>query len=77
MKKHLLYAILFIGSCGCSPSSLEDYQREGEALSRRVIKHLETIETREELLRAEPLLKKDFEAYVALIIQAREQRLDR
>jgi hypothetical protein len=57
---------------GCSPSSSDDFLREGEALSRRVIKRLNAIETQEELMRAESQLKKDFEAYVDLIIQARE-----
>lgn len=69
--------ILLIGLYGCSPSSSEDFQREGEALTRTLIKHLEAIETQEDLLRAEPALKKDFEAYVDLISQAREQQLRR
>ncbi|MBS0650868.1 MAG: hypothetical protein JSR93_06890 [Verrucomicrobia bacterium] len=69
--------ILLIGLYGCSPSSSEDFQREGEALTRTLIKHLEAIETQEDLLRAEPTLKKDFEAYVDLITQAREQQLRR
>ena len=72
MKKLLFLPFLTLILYGCSPSSLEDFQREGEALSRTVIEHLESIESHEELLRAEPTLKKDFEAYVDLIKQARE-----
>jgi len=67
--------ILLTALYGCSPSSSEDFQREGEALTRTLIKHLEAIETQEDLLRAEPVLKKDFEAYVDLISEAREQQL--
>lgn len=70
--KRLINLTLFLICAGCSPSSLEDYQKEGEALSRKLIQHLEKIETHEELLRAEPVLKKDFEAYATLIIQAKE-----
>lgn len=70
--KWLLSLVLLGALGGCSPSSSEDFQREGNALSRRLMKHLNSIETYEELLRAEPLLKKSFEAYVDLIIQARE-----
>ncbi len=40
-----------------------------------LIKHLEQIESQEELLRAEPVLKKIFDAYVGLINQAREYQL--
>ncbi len=75
MKKPILLFILLTVLYGCSPSSLDDFQREGEALSRILIKHLESIESQEELLRAEPILKKDFEAYVDLINQARAYQL--
>jgi hypothetical protein len=75
MTKPIVLLILLTALYGCSPSSLEDFQREGEALSRVLIKHLEPIESQEELLRAEPLLKKDFEAYVDLINQARSYQL--
>lgn len=75
MMKIFFTLLLLAALYGCSPSSSEDFQREGEALSRTLIKHLEAIESQEELLRAEPVLKKDFEAYVDLIQQAREYQL--
>lgn len=56
----------------CSPSSLEDYQREGEALTRSLIQELQQIETPEQLIKSEQSLKKHFEAYVALMIQAKD-----
>ncbi|MBS0653238.1 MAG: hypothetical protein JSR39_06870 [Verrucomicrobia bacterium] len=75
MMKTFFTLFLLTALYGCSPSSSEDFQREGEALSRTLIKHLEAIESQEELLRAEPVLKKDFEAYVDLIQQARAYQL--
>jgi len=60
----------FLG--GCSPSSLEDYRKEGEAFSRRLVEDLQNIHTKEELVRAEPLLKKRFNTLVSLMIAARE-----
>ncbi len=56
----------------CSPSSVEDFQHEGEARSKRLIKELKKIESRDQLLRAEPELKHHFGWLVELMIAARE-----
>ena len=70
MHKLILFLGLFF-LFGCQPTSLEDFQWEGSALLRNLLKDLSTIETREDLALQEPLLKKDFERIVDLIIQAR------
>lgn len=58
--------------CGCSPNSSEDFHREGRERCRALIHDLGKIENREQLLRAEPQLKKHFESLVSLMIDARE-----
>ncbi len=61
--------LLLLGSC--SPSSLEDFQREGTSLSRKMIIDLQQIQTTEQLIEKAPLLKKRFYYLVELMIQAR------
>ncbi|HAZ15474.1 MAG: hypothetical protein A2Y28_00385 [Chlamydiae bacterium GWC2_50_10] len=68
----LVLTLLFLGSC--SPSSQEDFLREGEALSRKIVLDLQKIQTKEDLVRMTPLLKKRFCALVELMIQARERQ---
>ncbi len=70
MTKCLFIFMLFFW--GCAPTSMNDFQHEGEARCRILIKELEKIETREQLLCAEVRLKKHFEALVDLMIAARE-----
>ncbi len=72
MRYSIFSFLLFLGLCSCSPSSMEDYQREGEALARVLISDLQKIQTQEQLIKEEPNLKKHFEAFVTLMIQARE-----
>ncbi len=55
----------------CQPSSLEEFQLEGASRMRLLLKELQSIETREDLLAAEPVLKKHFEKIVKIVIQAR------
>ncbi len=57
--------------CGCQPTSLEDFQVEGSSLARVLLRDLRKVESREDLGLLEPILKKDFERMVDLIIQAR------
>lgn len=63
---------IFLLLCSCSPNSSEEFQQEGEARCRLLVKELQKIENREQLLVAEPKLKKHFEALIDLIIEARE-----
>ncbi len=66
-----LYLILPLLLTACSPSSLEDFQREGESLCSELVVDLQEIQTREDLLRALPKLKKRFNELVQIMIQAR------
>ncbi len=69
MKWVLGFLLLF---CSCSPNSSEEFHREGRQRCRALIQDLGKIENREQLLRAEPQLKKHFESLVTLMIEARE-----
>jgi hypothetical protein len=67
-------AILLCCGCflvGCSPGSLSDYRHEGESTCRDIIGNLQSIETREDVARLEPILKRNFEKLVSVIIEAR------
>jgi hypothetical protein len=69
MRK-ILWLILLV-SIGCSPNSLEEYHQEGEAQVRKLVKELQGIHSREELQKALPLLRRQFDLLVDLIIEAR------
>ena len=64
-----LVVALLLASCG--PTSLEDFRKEGEAICRSLVHDLQKIQSREELVRAAPHLKKRFSQLVGSIIEAR------
>lgn len=66
-----LFLLFLLSLGGCAPSSLDDFQQEGDALCRQMIEQLQKIHTREDLLKAVPLLGVRFDAMVELMIQAR------
>jgi hypothetical protein len=68
--KKLIWAFLLFFSC--SPNSSEEFQREGETRCRLLVADLQKIENREQLLLAEPILKKHFEGLIDLMIEVRE-----
>ena len=68
----LIYCVFLLLFCGCGPSSSEDFRREGEAISRLIARDLKKLKSREELVQAEPLLKKRFSDLVDLMIEARK-----
>ena len=68
--RYTLFAISLL--YGCSPSSLEDFHYEGESRCRALIEDLQKIHSREELMRATPVIKNHFEELVTLMIHARE-----
>ncbi len=70
--KIFYFCALLLFFCGCSPGSLEDYQYEGEAFARSLVKDLKKIQRSEDLNRSEALLKKKFNALVDLMIEAKE-----
>lgn len=67
-----MYCALFLLLWSCSPSSMSDFRHEGESRFRTIVQTLQQIEDREQLLRAEPTLKKHFELLIALMIEARK-----
>lgn len=62
----------FVLLYGCSPNSSEEFHREGKERCRALMGDLVKIENREQLLRAEPHLKRHFESLISLMIEARE-----
>lgn len=70
MQKLLsLFILLVLGAC--SPSSLADLRWEGEAETLKLAKELRHIETKEDLQKALPRLKKRFVRIADLLIQVR------
>ena len=61
---------IVLGSC--SPNSFEDFQTEGEALSRKITVDLQKVQTTQQLVEVAPVLKKRFYSLVELMIQARK-----
>lgn len=50
---------------------MEDFQHEGESICRDIAKELKNIQTREELVKAAPKLKTQFNKLVDLMMEAR------
>jgi len=63
--------ISFLLLSGCSPSSLEDFQAQGDAACYKLVKELRKIQCREELVAAFPKLKQQFDDLAQLIAAAR------
>lgn len=68
--RYLPIILFFLASC--SPTSLDDYHHEGEAVARSITSDLKKIHTKEEFLTKAPKLKKKFHKLVDLIISARK-----
>ncbi|MBS0619871.1 MAG: hypothetical protein JSS61_00215 [Verrucomicrobia bacterium] len=60
---------------GCAPSSMEEYRAEGESRCRLLVRDLEGIENRQQLLLSEATLKKHFDALIDLMIEAKKFHL--
>lgn len=65
-------SLIFLFLISCSPSSLADLRYEGEAQTKKLALELRTIETKEDLQKAIPRLKKRFNKIADLLIEARE-----
>jgi hypothetical protein len=74
MRISILILCLLLSSC--APNSYEDFRKEGEARCRRLVHLLEKIECREDLIKAEADLKKEFTKVVEIIIEARTYQQD-
>lgn len=70
-----IYLLALLLLAGCGPNSLDDYHREGEASSRKLVKELRAIHTQEELLDHQPRLKAHFNELVNLVIAARKYQV--
>lgn len=77
LKFHRLYICLFffIFCTACGTRSIEDFRAEGESLSRALTQELNQINTREELIAANPRLTQLFNELVNTIISAHEYRV--
>lgn len=69
MRLFVLIFSLLISSC--QPYSMEDFQAEGAAQVRALLKELRSIQSREDLTKISPALKKRFEKMVDLMILAK------
>jgi hypothetical protein len=66
---NILAILLLLSSCG--PSSIEDLRWEARKETLKLASELRAIETREELQKALPRLKKRFNALADLVVDAR------
>ncbi len=63
--------LIFLLLASCSPSSIDDLRCEGEAETRKLAILLKTIDTKEELVRALPRIKKRYNKLADLLLLAR------
>ncbi|MDR2540203.1 MAG: hypothetical protein LBC45_06495 [Chlamydiales bacterium] len=69
MKK---FFVVFFVLLGCNPNSYEDFKSEGDAHCRKMFNTLKSIQDRQQLLQAQPILRQHFEDLVDLMIAARK-----
>ncbi|HSX26798.1 MAG TPA: hypothetical protein VLE89_07320 [Chlamydiales bacterium] len=62
----------WLGVSGCAPSTLGDLRLEGEAETRKLAMELKAIDTKEELSRAVPRLKRRYNRLADLLLEARK-----
>lgn len=68
-KTFRFWIFLFLVSCG--PATLSDLRYEGEAQTQKLAEELRVIETKEELQKAVPTLRKRFNKIADILIEAR------
>ncbi len=64
--------VLILSLLSCSVHSVESYRRKGAREAESFANELSTIHNSQELLRAEPMMRKHFLALVHLMIEARK-----
>lgn len=62
----LFFCLVFYG---CSPDSLEDYQKEAQYLLRSIAEDLEEVKTKEDLNRIYPKLVRKFDKLATLLME--------
>ncbi len=73
MKK-IFYAFVFL--CGCGPSSLSEYRREGESVALQMTKDLHQVETVGQLEALSPKIKKKLNKLTDLMIASQKYSAD-
>lgn len=71
-RKKITICLLALSLAGCNPSSLEEYQQEGESISKKMVQDLEKVHSRDDLVRIVPVLEKRFHQLVDLAIEAKK-----
>lgn len=71
LKNWLKISLLSLLLWGCAPSSIEDLRWEAEAETRRLAKELKEIDTKEDLNRALPKLKRRYNRLAELLLETR------
>lgn len=67
--RYVLLIVLCLAAC--APRSVEEFRKEGDALCKQMVRQLQGIHTREELVAALPILKSYFLELTELMIAAR------
>lgn len=70
LREIIIGSLLFCG--GCSPSSIEEFQFEGEDIARGLLKQLEKVHSMSDLKREGPKLKKEYASLVEVMIAAKK-----
>lgn len=70
----LFFFIMLVFLTACGSRSLDDFREEGEGITRSLIKELESIRNRQELLQAAPRLQKRFDSLVDVMIRSKEYK---
>ena len=65
----ILMLVVLGGLAACGPSSWEEVRYEGEAETRKFVGELKKIETKEDLYRAMPRIKKRFNKMADLLVE--------
>ncbi len=66
------YFVLALILVACSPSSIEEFQFEGENIAKRLLKQLEKVHSVSDLKREGPKLKKEYAHLARLMIAAKK-----
>lgn len=66
--------VLFLLMSACSPATIEDLRCQGEAETRRLAALLKRVETKEDLQKALPQVKKSLNRMADLLIEVRQAR---
>ncbi len=75
-KKIHLYVSAVLLLSACSPSSLDDFRHEGEAICKKLTQELREIDTHDKLIKKAPKLKLYFDQLASLMIEVKRLEPD-